>query len=323
MSRPDPLTPNFFVAGVPKAGTTSLYYYLDQHPQIYMSPIKEPAYFSLELRLENFGADMEEQTRRDMPALREYLDGPMSTKRFGGPVTEWEDYLRLYRGVRDEIAIGEASVCYLWSQTAPQRIAERVPEAKILVILRDPAERAFSHYLQAVGLGITQGTLREYIEEDLRCRTTKFTLRHPFLAWGNYAEQVKRYRNQFPPRNMRMFLYEDYSRNAPAVLRQIFEFLSVDPAFLPDTKLRHLEPRLLRFEGTRSIMTVEGRWQSLRKVVPPAIRHALRPMLLRERSEQRMEPADRALLVEYYRDNIRETARLLDRDLSPWLLPDR
>jgi len=319
MPRPDPCVPNFFIAGVPKAGTTSLYHYLDQHPQIYMSPIKEPAYFSLELRLDNFGADMEEQTRRDMPALREYLDGPMTVKRFGGPVTEWEDYLRLYRGVRDEIAIGEATVCYLWSATAPRRIAERVPDAKILVILRDPAERAFSHYLQAVGLGITQRTFREYIEEDLRCRSTKFTLRHPFLEWGNYSGQVKRYRDLFPERNIAIFLYEDYSRNAPAVLREIFEFLSVDPEFLPDTTLRHLEPRLLRFEATRSIMTAEGRWQGLRKLVPPAIRHALRPTLLRKRSELRMDAADRAVLVEYYRDEIRETARILGRDLSGWL----
>ncbi len=319
MPRPDPCMPNFFIAGVPKAGTTSLYYYLDQHPQIYMSPIKEPAYFSLELRLENFGADMQELTRRDLPFLREYLDGPMTTKRFGGPVTEWEDYLRLYRGVRDEIAIGEASVCYLWSKTAAQRIAGRVRDARILVILRDPAERAFSHYLQAVGLGITQGTFREYIEEDLKCRNTEFTLRHPFLAWGNYSEQVKRYLDLFPEQNIRIFLYDDYSRNAAAVLRQVFEFLSVDSAFLPDMKLRYLEPRLLRFETTRNILTTAGQWQRVRKMVPPAFRRALRPVLFRRRSELRMDPADRALLVQYYRDDIRKTARLLDRDLSAWL----
>ena len=73
MSRPDLCLPNFFIAGAPKAGTTSLYHYLDQHPQIYLSPIKEPAYFSLELRLENFGAEMQELTRRDMPASRRLL----------------------------------------------------------------------------------------------------------------------------------------------------------------------------------------------------------------------------------------------------------
>src|SRR5215469_12354579 len=186
MSHPESPLPNFFIAGAPKAGTTSLYHYLDQHPQIYMSPIKEPSYFSLEIRLENFGPDMQELTRRDMPFLREYLDGPMTTKRWGGPITRWEDYLRLFRGVQEEAAIGEASVCYLWSETAPRHIAEKVPEAKILLILRDPTERAFSHYLHAVSGGITQGTFREYVELDLRCRNTKFTFRHPLLAYGRY-----------------------------------------------------------------------------------------------------------------------------------------
>ena len=129
---------------------------------------------------------MQELTANDSASLRAFLDGPMTTERFGGPVTEWEDYLKLFQGVREEIAIGEASVVYLWSETAPQRIAERLPDAKILIVLRDPTERAFSHYLQARGCGITRGTFREYIDEDLNCRSNAFTFRHPFLAFGSY-----------------------------------------------------------------------------------------------------------------------------------------
>ena len=138
--------PNFFLVGAPKAGTTSLYHYLDQHPQIYMSPIKEPHYFSTEIREKNCEPELRRMMARDKAALREYLAGPMRQKRFGGIVERWEDYLGLFDDAEDQPALGEASVCYLWSRTAPQEIAGRIPRARILVMLRDPADRAFSQY---------------------------------------------------------------------------------------------------------------------------------------------------------------------------------
>ena len=318
MHRPDPL-PNFFVVGAPKAGTTSLFHYLDQHPQIYMSPIKEPAYFSQEIRLENFGADMKELTLRDIPALRQYLDGPMIDKRFGGPVTEWEDYVRLFRGVRTQVAIGEASVCYLWSETAAPLIAAQFPEARILMVLRDPADRAFSHYLQALSSGVTRSTFRHYVEADLACQSNAFTLTHPFLAFGSYYKQVKRYQDLFPEKNIRILFYEDYKRNAHSVLRGIFEFLSVDSSFISDTTQRYFEPRIPRFQATRGWLTGSGKWQHVRQMVPPSVRRALRPVLFRRRASLQLEPADRALLAQYYRDDILKLGSLLNRDLSSWL----
>src|ERR1700751_3282597 len=148
--------PNFFIVGTGKAGTTSLYHYLKQHPQIYMSPIKEPCYFASEIRLENFGPELLAMATRDAPALRNYLDGPMREKRFGGIVTCWEDYLRLFRQAQAEKGIGEASVCYLWSKTAARNIAAQIPDARILMILRDPAERAFSQYLPLLTNGYSR-----------------------------------------------------------------------------------------------------------------------------------------------------------------------
>src|SRR5579864_1438595 len=114
--------PNFFIVGAPKAGTTSLYHYLDQHPQIYMSPVKEPNYFASEVRLEGFSEEFREQAVTDIAQLRKYLDGPISEKRFGGLVAAWPDYLKLFKNVQGEQAIGEASVCYLWSESASRNI---------------------------------------------------------------------------------------------------------------------------------------------------------------------------------------------------------
>src|ERR1700724_3338547 len=97
--RESPKIPNFFIVGAPKAGTTALYAYLDQHPQVYMSPLKEPNYFAAELRPENFIAADRPRIAREMLALQEYLRGDLREKRFGGLVASWEDYLLLFRNV--------------------------------------------------------------------------------------------------------------------------------------------------------------------------------------------------------------------------------
>src|SRR5580704_10824107 len=88
--------PNCFLVGAPKAGTTSLYYYLDQHPQIYMSPIKEPNFFADEIRAENFEASLRTGAARDARVLRRFLSGPMRQKRFGAIIADWDDYIRLF-----------------------------------------------------------------------------------------------------------------------------------------------------------------------------------------------------------------------------------
>ncbi len=113
-----PVLPNFFIVGAPKAGTTSLYHYLGQHPDVYMSPVKEPNYFAQEIRLGNVSAQWQDWAEREYDSLQLYLRGPMQERKFGGIVSHWSDYLKLFENVNGEKAIGEASVCYLWSKTA-------------------------------------------------------------------------------------------------------------------------------------------------------------------------------------------------------------
>ena len=134
-------TPNFFLVGAPQAGTTSFYFYLDRHPSVFVSPIKEPCFFAPEV------ADITPRARElydgDAPQLRRYLDGPMERKRDHGLVLDWNDYLTLFKNVRDETAIGEASVAYLASLIAAPAIRARIPEARIMIILRNPVDRLF------------------------------------------------------------------------------------------------------------------------------------------------------------------------------------
>jgi hypothetical protein len=313
--------PNFFIAGAPKAGTTSLYHYLDQHPHIYMSPIKEPCYFASELRPENVGEELQEQVRTSMRELRNYLDGPMTSKRFGGFVTEWTDYLRLFQNVRQETAIGEASVCYLWSRTAARHIVSRIPEGKIILMLRDPADRAFSQYLHVLSQGAVRVSFREYFELSLHSESKQFGNVYPFLEYGQYYEQVKRYQQVFPEKNIRIYFYEDYRRDPMTILRQIFRFLSVDATFSPDMSQRHLEPRVPRFITASYWMKKLGLWRRVKDWTPVALHGSLRMAAFRQRSVLQLDAEDRARLVDYYRDDISKLACLVGRDLSEWLTP--
>ena len=271
--------PNFFIAGAPKSGTTSLYHYLGQHPEIYMSPIKEPNYFASEIRLGQFSEGLRPRAEQDAGALRAYLDGPMREKRFGGLVTEWSDYLKLFRKAEGRKAIGEASVCYLWSESAAENIRRGIPDARIILILRNPVEMAFSMYIHTLRSGAIQCSFREAIEMGLEQRGGPIDVMHPFLDMGFYHQQVERYLETFPEERIAIYWYDEYNAEPAWILADIFRFLKVDEPFRPDISKRYLEGD-----------------------VPDVT----------------LDPADRAFLIDYYRDDVSKLARLLKRDLSNW-----
>ena len=309
--------PNFFVVGAPKAGTTSLYHYLDQHPDVYMSPIKEPNYFANEIRPELFSDEMRPAVDADQCDLQRYLHGPMMEKRFGGIVTDWDDYLRLFQNVKGEKAIGEASVCYLWSKTAAANIQARIPHAKILMILRDPVDRMFSQYLQMVTEGRIRVKFREHVEAALHCHDVK--VRGASLEFGLFTEDVKRYLDRFPGANVQIHLYEDYRKQQAQVLAETFRFLGVDSSFVPDTSWSHLQPRVPRSLVIGQLLKKTGVWQRGAQLSPMFVRPFLQKLAVKPRGALKVSPEDRRFLQNYYRDDILRLERLLDRDLSAWL----
>ncbi len=311
--------PNFFIVGAPKAGTTSLYHYLDQHPQIFMSPIKEPNYFATEIRPENSCDELQPQVAEDLRELQEYLRGPMHEKRFGGLVSQWDDYLSLFQNVKTEKAIGEASVCYLWSRTAAANIRSRIPAAKIIMILRNPSEVAFSLYLQSVASGLVRGSFRKILQDSQLCSKEKFSSLYPLLELGLYYEQVKRFLELFPSENVLILWYEQYQARQMETLTDIFRFLKVDTTFVPDTSQRHLEPQIPRFIAISYSLKKYGAWQRAEDWVPNVLRTLLRHLVFRPRASVAMDIEDREWLCEYYGDDVRKLSNLLERDLTTWL----
>ena len=309
--------PNFFIVGAGKTGTTSLHGYLNQHPQIYMSPVKEPCYFAPEIRGENISAGFRSHLKRQTRLLKEILNDGGEVKPLGWIAQDWEDYLRLFQNARGEPAIGEASAAYLWSATAAANIHARIPEARIVMILRDPSERAFSQYLHQVSAGLTRSTFRDHIDRCLRDPHQQLSMYYPFLEAGLYADQVKRFLDLFP--RVRIYWYEEAWRDPAKMMRDLFQFLEVDPAFKADTTRKSLERRSPRFDRAHYYLKKLNIWHPLRALVPSSLRPSLRRAAFRSGSAIKIAPADRQFLIDYYRPDIERLQSMLHRDLSSWL----
>jgi hypothetical protein len=312
--------PNFFIAGAPKAGTTSLYHYLEQHPNIYMSPIKEPCYFSFEMRAENFEASRRARALELQRRAHQYRNGLLQKNREGGIFCEWSDYLRLFAGATRERAIGEASVCYLWSKTAAEAIFSRIPHARIILILRSPAERAFSQYMHHLSDGHISTGFRDYVRSCLRHSGEGFGVHEPFLELGFYAEQVQRYLDVFPRQQVRIWIYEETKQRPQEFMREVLEFLEVEVAFQPDTSRRYNEPQIARMTGPNRLLRRIGLWQMLKRFTPAKVKSRVRPAVYRPTGSLTLAPEDRALMLEFYRNDIHRLEEILDRDLSGWLV---
>ena len=311
--------PNFFLVGAPKTGTTSLCNYLRQHPEIYISPVKEPCYFASEMRAGNFTPPFASSARLSSRNLLKYIEGPMSGPSPGGIVSDGNEYRKLFKNVGVEKAIGEASVCYLWSPTAPANIHAQVPEAKIVVILRDPVERAFSQYLQYAASGLLTSTFRQHIERCLRNTDPAFGPLRPFLEYGLYYHQLKRYLDAFSSARVRIYFYEEAWQSPSSFLQNLFCFLGVDPQFPVDTSVKDLERRAPKAMPLHYLFKKSGLTPATKKLLPPSWQASLRSALFKQKPSLQLAPQDRLYMIDYYRDDIQKLSSLVGRDFSAWL----
>ena len=162
------MLPNFIIAGAPKAGTTSLYHYLSEHPEVFMSDPKEVNFFSKE----------------EIDAQGLYYDIFKA-----GNISE---YKKLFINANGKKAVGEASVSYLYYQEVPQKIKRIIPDAKIIIALRSPVERAFSHYLMDLRLGYIELSFEDVVYKRVEHKYLNLYYQQ-YVELGFYFEQVRRY----------------------------------------------------------------------------------------------------------------------------------
>lgn len=213
--------PNFLIVGAAKSGTTSLYKYLADHPQVYLSPVKEPLFFVLD-SYKNISRNDPRHSVADKKAAR---------------MASLEDYLWLFENVSDDHkAIGEASAPYLYHyEMAIRGIKKHLGDPKIIIILRNPIERAFSSYNHLVREGVETSSFEEFLRsEEKRKRENWDVLNYP-VDLGMYYEQVKAYKNNFS--QVKVILLDDLKSDSLKTIQELCIFLGVSNDFSPDTSV--------------------------------------------------------------------------------------
>jgi len=287
--------PNFFIVGAPKCATTALATYLGRHPEIGL--VRKEVHF--------FGSDLE--FRRRLPTLEEYLD--------------------MARPLAQLTAVGDASVYYLFSKAAAREIKAFCPEARIIIMLRNPVD--VMHSLHAQLLSNADEDLEDFAqalaaEPDRAAGRRIPRSTHPvhalrYRAIASFSTQVARYLDVFTPERTLILLYEDIVRDAPAVFRQTLEFLGVNPGF-STTFERINEAKRLRFRMARRIQKRIPRslWTSVPRPLWSAMSRLYRGLVYAPVARTPMCPALRMALLEEFRAEIDRLGSLIGRDLSHW-----
>lgn len=292
--------PNFLIVGAQKAGTTSLYHYLGQHPEVYVSPVKEPHFFN------NEGGGRVYAGPYPGPARR---------------ITTVQEYEKLFDGVSDEKAVGEASPSYLYLPEVPGRIRRRIPEAKLIAVLRDPVERAYSAYLHTVRTG--REPLEDFREalrdEERRIREGWHHLYH-YRNRGYYHEQLGRYYEAFGRERLRVYLHEELNEDPAGIFADAFRFLGVDDTFVPDTSTRYNPSGVPRNRATSALVSRLGALTpAAKRLLPFGVRQSIKGRIFAKAPP--LDPRAREELLEAYRGDVLALQKLIGRDLSGWLTP--
>jgi hypothetical protein len=282
--------PNLFVVGAPKAATTSLHAYLDRHPEVAMAPDKEPFFFD--------------------EALDE-VDGPDQRRE------REQAYLDRFAAADDERYLGEASPFYLVHPQAPARIHERVPGARIVASLRDPVERAFSHYLMEHREGRIDEPFPAAVERELAGEELDRAASTRLVAPGRYADGLERYLDAFGEDQVFVLLVDDLGEDPHGLLGELAGFLDLDPAPLVEADLdRHYAYRAPRGEWARRLRNAEPVRRVARTLLPERAREFLGDrVLLGDADKPEVPEATRRRLAETYADDVARLEALLDRRL--------
>lgn len=280
---------SFIVVGARKTATNSLYEYLNQHPQIYVHPsFRRMSFFATNRR-----------ARHDFKKTNTF-----------------DDYSALCQQAPDGRIIGEISCCYLFDRLSAKIIKHYLPDVKIIAILRNPAERAYSEYIMNVRDAKERRDFADVVYVD-----------DYYVELGFYYDQLKRYFDIFDRKRIKIYLFEEFWQRPAEFLRDLFKFVGVDDTFAPDISKRYNVGNVPKNKKINAFLHADNPVRAaaaniLKVVMPLEKRQQIRRRLIQLNSKNilpSLDPALRRGLIDMYRDDILKLQKLIDRDLSAWL----
>ncbi|WP_296622216.1 sulfotransferase [Marivirga sp.] len=302
--------PDFLIIGAGKSGTTSVDNYLKQHPDIYISPVKEPNFFGYEL---NSAKDFE-----GSPQLNHY----------NSSVTNIDDYVKLFEKALPKQVKGETSNTYMYHKNAPNRIKHYMPDVKLIAILRQPAERLYSRYLHLA----RENKLPTQNFEDCLDKNSIWWERNDLIKEGFYGQYLSKYFELFNESQIKVFLFEELKGNPEKLHKEIFQFLGVDDEFEIDFSITYnqsgfiknpivdklIGPNSFFFRGMKKIISEENIQKIkdnkflFKKVNDMRSKNLTKPKLTKELKHK--------ISTDIYKEDILLLQKLINKDLSHWLI---
>lgn len=298
--------PNFVVVGAPKCGTTSLYHYLKQHPEVFLPERKELHYFSF-------------------PHLRERVAGPGDESILATSCRSLDEYRAYFTGVAGEKAIGDISPSYFYYAQVASEIRRLLGEPKIIVMLRDPVQKAFSQYMHLIR------DARETLGFANALDAEQGRIEQGYSAMWRYAEsslftaRTRRFIEELGADRVKVVLFDDLTADPVGTVADVFRFLGVDPAVrvqLDSTFNRSGAPRS---RWVASLITRPNPVTAVaRRVLPLSLTGKVRDLLQRANTgaKHALDAPSRDRLQRYFAQDTRDLEALLRRPI-PWNRPAR
>ncbi|HEX6929793.1 MAG TPA: sulfotransferase [Gammaproteobacteria bacterium] len=290
---------NFIIIGAPKAGTTALYWYLAEHPQVFMSPVKETNYFA-------YGRDDAGRLVYGDPKIHHF------------PVRSESEYEDLFENAGNASAIGEASPMYLECPASAARIRDRIPDAKIICALRNPVDRAWSDYL----MYLRQSGRRFDAARDLAPDAPWMQPDSHWVRVSHYHDALRRYFDRFPREQVHVFLFDDLRQDPRRVVQEVYRFLGVDASYVPDFDTPYNTGGLPANRLLERVFNLQALKHAVEPLLPRRAMNRLRQLRASNLRKPPALPAElRAQLGAHFRDDIHKTAELIKMPLDAWLEP--
>ena len=299
--------PDFLFIGAGKSGTTSLDKYISAHPEIFMSSRKDPGFFASEPF--NLSDDM-------------YPESIAYYKRF---ITDELTYLDLFQDAEDNQVVGETTTMYLYSENSPERIKSFIPDAKLIAVLRQPAERIYSRYLHLA----RENQLPSESFEDIFDKSSKWWKRPDLVNEGFYYKHLSRFYDLFPPSNLKVILYDEMRSHQGEMFSNLFSFLGVDKNFMPETDISYNQSGFIKSTLMNRMIGYNNPFiRAIRKVSPgllsmlknnTTVLKSLNKVRAKNLHRPKLHPElKQKITEEIYLDDIKKLEKLIGKNLSSW-----
>ena len=284
---------DFFIVGAPKAGTTSLYHYLNEHPQVEMSSQKEPDYFSDK-------------------AINE--QGMYYGK---NRVNTLDKYESLFVQ-KESVVYGEGSVSYLFYDNVAEDIKKYNPNAKIIIMLRNPIERAFSHFLMDYRLGLIRDSFENVIANKSKHKNAHLFYQQ-YIEVSKYTTQIQRYLDFFEKDSILFIDYDDFKKNVSETVDKAYNFLNISTDFAANINTKYNAFTMPKNKIIRFIYSFVFLRKILTFLFPIYLVRNIRGFLFKEDEKPELLKETRVLLGKIFNDDIRKLEEVLGKDYSKWI----